>query len=112
MNAATNTPQITPETVRHVAKLASLELTEQDLAAYQQDLASILGMINQLNNLGDDVLAEVSEFYHAGVHVIDSPDNTGLRPDEPAQPFTREELMQNAPAPEEGFFRIPNILAQ
>lgn len=91
---------ITQETVEQVARLARLELSTDEVNRYQQDLANILTLVDQLNQLNLD---EVS----IGM-TLNQP--TVLRPDIAESAFSRDDLLKNAPQEEEGFFRVPQIL--
>ena len=93
---------ITPETVEHVAKLARLELTPDEVTRYTQDLGKILTLVEQLNELDlsqVDVELQVNEA-------------TNFRADQSLREFTRDELLANAPHAEDGFFRVPKILSE
>jgi aspartyl-tRNA(Asn)/glutamyl-tRNA(Gln) amidotransferase subunit C len=92
---------ITPETVEHVAKLARLELTAEETRRYSQDLGNILSLVEQLNDVD---LSDIAVELH-----VEEP--TVFRADQGIREFTREELMANAPHEEDGFFRVPKILA-
>ena len=91
---------ITQETVQHVAKLARLELTPDEVERYTQDLGKILSLVEELNQ------ADLSAI-ELGLQA-DQP--TVFREDKGVREFTREELMANAPDVEDGFFRVPKIL--
>ena len=92
---------ITKETVEHVAKLARLELTPEETERYTQDLGNILKLVEQLNELD---LSQIEVALQ-----VDAP--TVFRADQGVREFSREELLGNAPHEEEGFFRVPKILA-
>ena len=52
---------ITPETVAHVAKLARLELSAEELDRYSRDLTGILGLVKELDALNlDEVSLETT----------------------------------------------------
>lgn len=104
------TAHITEKDVHHVAKLASLSLSEEETQTYQQDLGKILGMIAELNALPTETVATLKEHYHAGIVTVDG-SGDHLREDVVQEGPSREALMQNAPDTEDGFFRIPKILA-
>ena len=91
---------ITQETVEHVAKLARLELTPDEIERYTQDLGKILTLVEQLNE------ADLSQ-----IELSKLPQQpTVFREDLGVREFTREELMRNATHEEDGFFRVPKIL--
>ncbi len=43
--------QLTPEEVKHLARLASLTLTDEEINLYQHQLSSIIDYITKLNEL-------------------------------------------------------------
>jgi aspartyl-tRNA(Asn)/glutamyl-tRNA(Gln) amidotransferase subunit C len=92
---------ITQETVEHVAKLARLELTPDEVTRYTQDLGKILSLVEQLNEVD---LSQVDLALQ-----VDAP--TVFRADEAVREFDRETLLKNAPHEEDGFFRVPKILS-
>jgi aspartyl-tRNA(Asn)/glutamyl-tRNA(Gln) amidotransferase subunit C len=91
---------ITEDTVRHVARLARMELTGDDLRRYTQELSKILGFVEQLSQLDLSKVALDLTREH----------ETLLREDVALRAYDRETLMRNAPNEEEGFFRVPKIL--
>ena len=91
---------ITQETVQHVAKLARLELTPDEVQRYTQDLGKILSLVEQLNEV------DLSQIELA----LQAEQPTVFREDKGVREFTRETLMANAPDEEDGFFRVPKIL--
>jgi aspartyl-tRNA(Asn)/glutamyl-tRNA(Gln) amidotransferase subunit C len=91
---------ISDDTVTHVARLARLALSEEEVPRYTKDLGRILHLIDELSDLDS-----------AGIDapvVMDEP--TLLRHDAPQDMFERDVLMSNAPHAENGFFRVPQIL--
>lgn len=94
---------ITRDTVRHVAKLARLELSEQEEAQLTEQLGAILGYVEQLN-------AVDTEGVEPTAHAL--PIANVLRSDEPHASLSRDEVLQNAPASEAGMFRVPRILSE
>lgn len=53
---------LSKEETEHIAKLARLGLSEQEIEKYQKDLSSILGYIDQLKEVD---IANVKPFTHA-----------------------------------------------
>ncbi len=91
---------ITKEQVEHVAKLARLELTEDEKELYTKQLSKILDYIDQLNEVNTD-----------GVEPMTQPIPTVnvMREDIIKKQFERTEMLKNAPHEEYGFFRVPKI---
>lgn len=93
--------KITKEEVQHVALLARLNLSEAEVDEYTGQLNSILGYAQMLNQLDtDDVIptAHAVELYNV------------LREDEVRPSMDQHQALQNAPAADKGFFRVPRIV--
>ena len=86
--------------VEHVAKLARLELSEEELALFEEQLSKILDHAQIVTGLDTE-----------GVNPTFStmPLENVFRPDEVVPPMSQEEALANAPAPEDGYFRVPRI---
>lgn len=91
---------ITKEDVKHVAKLARLELTEEEIEKYSTQLGSILEYVQQMNEVDTTGIEPMP-------HAI--PVTNVMRDDVVKYEQTKEELMKNAPYEENGFFRVPKI---
>lgn len=95
--------EITVDTVRHLAGLARIALTEAELTSLTSELDSILHNIAKVGEVaGDDVPATS--------HPI--PINNVTRPDEVADVLTREQALANAPEAADGMFRVSSILGE
>ena len=86
--------------VRHVAMLARLALTDEEVASLASDLNSILGHIDTIQQLD---LEGVPPMTHA-VPVVNE-----TRADTVVPGLDRETALMNAPAAEAGAFLIPRI---
>ncbi len=89
------------ETIKHIAKLANLNLTEEELKGYTVDMQEILEMANTINNVNTD---DVNETIGANAKFNE------FRKDEIKSFGDRELLLQNAPSQDEGMFRIPKVI--
>lgn len=102
---------VTRDEVRHVAALASLELTAAEEEGMERDLNAILGYIAELNELDTahvQPLAQVSELLPAGLASDDR--QQGLRADEPLPSLPRSKVMAAAPATDGVFFKVPKVI--
>jgi aspartyl-tRNA(Asn)/glutamyl-tRNA(Gln) amidotransferase subunit C len=91
---------ITIKDVEHVAKLARLELTEEEKELYTKQLGDVLKYVEQMNEVDtSDVkpMAQVIDFVNV------------MREDKVVYEQTKEELMANAPEEENGYFKVPKI---
>jgi aspartyl-tRNA(Asn)/glutamyl-tRNA(Gln) amidotransferase subunit C len=86
------------EQVLHVARLARLRLSEEEVERMSGELSSILGHIEKINELDLDDVAPTA-------HVIDV--ENVLRPDEPRPSLPRERALDQAPDADDSGFRVP-----
>jgi aspartyl-tRNA(Asn)/glutamyl-tRNA(Gln) amidotransferase subunit C len=93
--------RISRDDVAHVARLALLELSDDELERYTEQLGAILEHATDVEALD---LADVEPLSHP------LPLLNVMRPDEPAEPLDRDEVLSQAPAAESGRFRVPAIL--
>ncbi|WP_373047700.1 Asp-tRNA(Asn)/Glu-tRNA(Gln) amidotransferase subunit GatC [Vulgatibacter sp.] len=93
---------LTRQQVEHVAKLARLSLSADEVERYSEQLSSILGYIEKLQELD---VGEVPPTTHA-VEVASTP----LRADVPRESLTADEALANAPQREGTHFLVPRIL--
>ena len=92
---------ITPEVVRHVAKLSRLALDEQHAQKYAVQLESILGYINQIRRAD---VAGVEPMAHA------LPLHNVFREDVPGPALPLDKVLQNAPETDGPFFKVPKVI--
>jgi aspartyl-tRNA(Asn)/glutamyl-tRNA(Gln) amidotransferase subunit C len=85
--------------VLHVARLARLALSEEELDAMAGELSAVLDHIAKIGELD---LADVAPTSHV-VEVTDA-----LRPDEPRASLPREVALAQAPAVSDGGFLVPS----
>ncbi|MBS3947497.1 MAG: Asp-tRNA(Asn)/Glu-tRNA(Gln) amidotransferase subunit GatC [Dethiobacter sp.] len=93
--------KITREEVVHVARLAMLEISGEEVALYTQQLNAILEYADKLKSLE-------TEGVEPTAHVL--PLRNVFREDEIRPGLPREEALANAPAEEEGLFRVPRVM--
>ncbi|MEA2440979.1 MAG: aspartyl-tRNA(Asn)/glutamyl-tRNA(Gln) amidotransferase subunit [Thermoleophilaceae bacterium] len=87
------------EQVLHVAKLARLRLTEDEVERMSGELSTILEAIEQIGELD-------LEGVQPTAHVVDL--ENVLRPDEPRPSLSRERALANAPDATDQGFRVPS----
>lgn len=89
------------KTVEHVAKLARLQLTPEELDRYGQQLGAILDYIAKLETLDIAALEPLA-------HAVDTANV--FREDVPRPCLPREAALQNAPERTSDFFVVPKII--
>lgn len=93
--------EVTREELLHIAKLADLNLKEEEIDSYLNNLQNILNFANVVNNAP---VAELQE-------TIGANDNYNVfRKDEIKVFEDRDSLLQNAPEKERGMFKIPKVI--
>ena len=86
--------------VLHVARLARLELSEEEIERFGGELSKVLDHIEKIGELGD--LSDVEPTSH-----VVTVENV-LREDEPRPSMPREHALENAPDAADGGFRVPS----
>ena len=87
------------EQVLHVARLARLELTDDELDRMAEELSKVL---DYMETIGELHLADVTPTSH--VVAVEN----ALRADEPRPSLPREVALASAPDPADGGFRVPS----
>jgi aspartyl-tRNA(Asn)/glutamyl-tRNA(Gln) amidotransferase subunit C len=85
--------------VLHVARLARLRVTEEELERMPGELSKILEHVEKMGELDLDGVEPTS-------HVVDL--TNVLRDDEPRPCLPREKALEGAPDVAEGGFRVPS----
>lgn len=89
--------------IRHVAALARIALTDEEIERFSKELGDLLGHVNALEQL--DVAS-----IPAAAQVVESRNVT--RSDELRPSLDRELVLKAAPQRQGAFFRVPRIIAE
>ena len=93
--------QVEKEEIMHIAKLASLNIKEEEIEEYRKNLQDILNFADIVNSVNTDNLSET----------IGSTSNVNVfRKDEVEEFEDKELLLANAPESEENMFKIPKVI--
>ena len=93
--------KVTREELIHIAKLADLNLKEEEIDTYLENLQEILNFANIVNRAETDGLKET----------IGANDNYNVfRKDEVVEFEDKESLLMNAPEVEQHMFKIPKVI--
>ncbi|MFL5866343.1 MAG: Asp-tRNA(Asn)/Glu-tRNA(Gln) amidotransferase subunit GatC [Thermoleophilaceae bacterium] len=87
------------EQVLHVARLARLRLTEDEVESMSGELSTILDHIEKIGELDLEEVEPTS-------HVVQV--ENVLRPDEPRPSWPRERMLAEAPDASDAAFRVPS----
>ncbi len=88
-------------TVRHIARLARIAVTDGEAEALVPELNNILGWIEQLGEVDTSSVEPMTA-------VI--PNQLRLRDDVVTDGGKRESVLENAPVAEHGFFAVPKVI--
>jgi aspartyl-tRNA(Asn)/glutamyl-tRNA(Gln) amidotransferase subunit C len=89
------------EEVQHIAELARLALSDEELVLYQEQLSAILEYFDRLQELDTEAIPPTASVL---------PLRSVMRADEPGLTTAREDILANAPDAEGGCFKVPAVL--
>jgi len=95
---------IDKEQVQHIAKLARLQLKEEEVVRYQQDLSQILDYFGILEEVNTENVEPMTHFVH---HENIAREDVSQRED----PAIISRIMQLAPAMKDGFLKVKAIFS-
>ncbi len=87
--------------VQHIAMLARLKLADDEFAETVDKLSRIVDFVDQLSKADTDDVLPMAHPLHASQR---------LRPDEVTEPNERDQVQQNAPQVEGGYYLVPKVI--
>ncbi len=95
--------QLSHEQVRHIAELAKLALTDDEVERFAQQLSDVLAWAEELKRLDTDSIPPTAQVFDL---------RNVTRPDVVRPSLTAEEVLANAPQRDGDYFRVKPILDQ
>ena len=92
---------VTNEQVRHIARLARIAMSDEEIARLAPELNNILGWVEQLGEVNTDGIEPLAT-------VIDQ--KLRLRDDAVTDGDIRDDVLANAPDAQHGFFAVPKVI--
>jgi aspartyl-tRNA(Asn)/glutamyl-tRNA(Gln) amidotransferase subunit C len=92
---------VSTEQVRHIAKLARIAMSDDEIERLAPELNNILGWIEQLAEVNTEGVEPLTA-------VIDQ--KLRLRDDVVTEGNIRDEVLANAPEAQHGFFAVPKVI--
>ena len=89
------------DTVRRIAKLARIAVSEEALTPLSQELSNILSFVEQLNELDTEGVAPMTSAVHMPLKMREDGVTDGDKVDD---------IIRNAPGGEDGFFVVPKVV--
>jgi len=93
--------KVTKATIEHVANLARLNLTQDEMDRLTSEMENIISYVDKLNELDTSGVKPME-------HVI--PIKNVFREDRVEKSYDREKVLSNAPSRENGCFKVPKIV--
>ncbi len=93
--------QIDDETVRRIARLARLKLSDAEVPAMAGELTALLGWVEQLNSVNTDGIEPMTR-------VVDM--KMKMRKDAVTDGGIAADIVANAPVSEDNFFVVPKVV--
>jgi len=92
---------VSNEQVRHIARLARIAMSDEEIARLEPELNAIIGWVEQLAEVNTDGIEPLTA-------VIDQ--KLRLRDDEVTAGSCRDDVLANAPNAQHGFFAVPKVI--
>jgi len=92
---------VTRKDVEHIAELARLKYTEEELDNFTGELNKILAYMDKLNELDTENVEPLSHSNEG---------NNIFREDKVKRSISTEEALKNAPERDEQFFHVPKVI--
>ncbi len=92
---------LSKDQVQHIARLARLSLTPDEVELYTRELGSILNYIDQLQAVDTTGVEPQNQFIKA---------ENVFRADEIRPSLPREVVLRNAPDKDEEYFHVPKVI--
>jgi aspartyl-tRNA(Asn)/glutamyl-tRNA(Gln) amidotransferase subunit C len=92
---------VSTEQVRHIAKLARIAMSDEEIERLAPELNNILGWVEQLGEVNTEGVEPLTA-------VIDQ--KPRLRDDVVTDGNIRDEILANAPEAQHGFFAVPKVI--
>jgi len=92
---------VSHDQVRHIARLARIAMSEEELERLLPELNNILGWVEQLGEVDTDGIEPLAT-------VIDQ--KLRLRDDLVTEGDCRDDILANAPDAQHGFFAVPKVI--
>jgi len=92
---------VSPEQVRHIAKLARIAMSDQELDRLLPELNNILGWVEQLGGVNTDGVEPLTAVIDQKLRLRDDVVNDGN---------IRDDVLANAPEAQHGFFAVPKVI--
>jgi aspartyl-tRNA(Asn)/glutamyl-tRNA(Gln) amidotransferase subunit C len=92
---------VSNDQVRHIAKLARIAMSDEEIERLAPELNNILGWVEQLGEVNTDGVEPLTAVINQKLR---------LRDDVVTDGNIRDEILANAPEAQHGFFAVPKVI--
>ena len=92
---------VTNEQVRHIARLARIAMSDEEIERLAPELNNILGWVEQLGEVNTDGVEPLTAVIEQKLR---------LREDAVTEGNIRDDVLANAPDAQHGFFAVPKVI--
>jgi len=92
---------VTNEQVRHIARLARIAMSDEEIERLAPELNNILGWVEQLAEVNTDGIEPLTAVIDQQLRLRDDVVNDGN---------IRDDVLANAPEAQHGFFAVPKVI--
>jgi len=92
---------VSPEQVRHIAKLARIAMSDEEIERLAPELNNILGWVEQLAEVNTEGVEPLTAVIDLKLRLRDDVVNDGN---------IRDAVLANAPEGQHGFFAVPKVI--
>jgi aspartyl-tRNA(Asn)/glutamyl-tRNA(Gln) amidotransferase subunit C len=92
---------VSPEEVRHIAKLARIAMSDEELDRLLPELNAIIGWVEQLGEVNTEGVDPLTAVIDQKLRLRDDVVNDGN---------IRDQVLANAPEAQHGFFAVPKVI--
>ena len=92
---------VSTEQVRHIAKLARIAMSDEEVERLAPELNNILGWVEQLGEVNTDGVEPLATVIDQKLRLRDDVINDGN---------IRDDVLANAPEAQHGFFAVPKVI--
>jgi aspartyl-tRNA(Asn)/glutamyl-tRNA(Gln) amidotransferase subunit C len=92
---------VTNEQVRHIAKLARIAMSDDEIERLAPELNAIIGWVEQLGEVNTDGVEPLTAVIDLKLRLRDDVVNDGN---------IRDAVLANAPEAQHGFFAVPKVI--
>ena len=92
---------VTNEQVRHIARLARIAMSDEEIERLAPELNNILGWVEQLGEVNTDGVEPLATVVDQKLRLRDDVVNDGN---------IRDAVLANAPEAQHGFFAVPKVI--